>query len=125
MIAQCNVCRGDITYEPRQSGQIVGCPHCHKETRLPKPPVNWRKRIRNILFVLGPLIVVALVLLFVFVVGPFIDRFKFTGVEQGLVFVLTLFLLTVGVVLALAWLFFPILVVVKFNEVLREMVKKR
>lgn len=123
MRANCKNCGKPIEYNENEAGRNVGCPHCDKNTRLPKPPVNWKKRIRTILLICAPMLIVAVAFLFLAFAAPQIQKIDTNQAGQVIIGLIGLALALGIVILALLWLFLPVVIIVKINEVLKEMRK--
>lgn len=130
MLSQCAFCSGDIEYGEEYAGTWTECPHCSKKTPLARPqrfdkpaePVNWKRRLRTTIFIGAPILIIAVAAVFIALIAPRLQRYAVGwGVfQQVAVSILVLVLAVIAVLIAVAWLLFPLLVWDGLKDIIRE-----
>ena len=121
MISQCAFCNGDIEYGEEYAGKWTECPHCAKKTPLARPqiskpaePKKWKHRIRILACVVfGPILIIPIAFALLRMISPSFD-------DTLPMKIAALAITILASIIALAWLFFPLIVWYGFKDLLRE-----
>lgn len=113
VIGKCQKCGGKIQFEKREAGTQTDCPHCGALTDLvPPSPFNW-----------GPLVKLFLIVALIVAVGFIVSRIPDDVFANLAALGLSIPVLCFGLfilLLMILWIVFPLMVLAKMNELIRE-----